>query len=447
MRLLLAFALLAPLPAQAGNRDSFLHGNEAAMTAGATTAWGTDGGMLLSNPAGLGANGRRRFSLNGNAFALRIRNRDRAIVTNLVGAEPDSANSVELLSAPTAGTFLMQLNPSVSFGVGSFTTVRDQYTVETELTGTLPDTGEATWARVDLSGFQTSLALVAGLGWQAHPAVRLGFSLIATYERDEALGEVLAVGADDDLGSRATFVAKRDRSLAALGWETVAGIQLAPISGLRIGVTVRTPHVVVYEDGEALDIEASQAFHPVAGAAGGVEDRSDKDPEGWTFRPTRMPTTAIALGWEGSRFTVGLEADVTPPQAGRGPRRPQRTHWALRAGARGRIAERIWLGGGVFTDRDANDSPESFVESQVDWYGLAAAVRWGKVVGLGQGERAADIVLESTLGLRYAIGVGQAGTLDLSFSGTDAEFVSVTLGQQDVQYHEVSLHIGSSMRF
>ncbi len=52
-------------------------------------------------------------------------------------------------------------------------------------------------------------------------------------------------------------------------------------------------------------------------------------------------------------------------------------------------------------------------------------------------------MLESTLGLRYAIGLGQAGTMDLSFSGTDAEFVRVTLGQQAVRYPEVSLHLGS----
>jgi hypothetical protein len=89
-----AFAVLGAVPARAGNEDSFLYGDQAALTGGAVVATSANTASIWYNPAGLGLNDRGRFDLSGTAFTLR----DRPIPAGLALDLPSGRVDVPLSS-------------------------------------------------------------------------------------------------------------------------------------------------------------------------------------------------------------------------------------------------------------------------------------------------------------------------------------------------------------
>lgn len=69
----LALLVLAQAPLRAGNQNSFLLGNLAALCGGAVAVVGDDGASLWYNPAGLVAVDRDALDLSGSAYMLRLR--------------------------------------------------------------------------------------------------------------------------------------------------------------------------------------------------------------------------------------------------------------------------------------------------------------------------------------------------------------------------------------
>src|SRR5262245_26975794 len=97
--LLLAAALACPVPARAGNLDSFPLGNEAAMTAGAVVASTQDAAATWYNPAGLGSIERDSVDGSASVIAYRIGHFPRAIRVRTPGAEnAGTASSDAVLS-------------------------------------------------------------------------------------------------------------------------------------------------------------------------------------------------------------------------------------------------------------------------------------------------------------------------------------------------------------
>ena len=429
--------------AEAGNRDGLLFGNDAALTAGAVIATGGDGGQLWYNPAGLGANDRRRFNVGGSAFVLSFRGRDEAVVTNLVLDEPAGrAQSVEFLSVPTTSSFMLRLRPGITLALGSFMVTSDQQSVGAVLQGSVPGAVESATVVVDVGGFHTALLFGAGLGFQPVDWLRVGFSLFALYERFEMSG-LFALNTRN--GDETAAILLNDQvSWNRIGLDSVVGVQIAPPVGLRLGLVVRTPRFAFLDFGRELAVETVG----YGSSAGGFLDfaLADNQVQGWGLRIIRMPVVALGAGWASARWSVGIEGDLTPPMTDPAPGvAPARLLWNVRIGGRLQISDRVELGTGLFTDRSDLPEVRSVLEQKIDWYGGTFGVRLRNPVALAAGGRAPDIVLVNTFALRYAAGPGEIAVIDVAvLSASDVGF---TLLPRDVVFHELSLHIGTALHF
>src|SRR5258707_9243792 len=76
-------------PATAGNEDSFLFGDQAALVAGAVVATTKNTASIWYNPAGLALNDRGRIELSGTAFTLRDRPIPDGLVLDLPSGQAD----------------------------------------------------------------------------------------------------------------------------------------------------------------------------------------------------------------------------------------------------------------------------------------------------------------------------------------------------------------------
>src|SRR5262249_35835972 len=88
---------------RAGNEDSFLFGDRASLTAGATVASITDTAAIWYNPAALGQNRRGRLELSGTAFTLRWRPIPNGLALDLPSSRLESSlGSKEVYVVPTS---------------------------------------------------------------------------------------------------------------------------------------------------------------------------------------------------------------------------------------------------------------------------------------------------------------------------------------------------------
>lgn len=443
MRLLALLLILLPSSALAGNRDGLLFGNDAALSAGAVVATGKDGGLLWYNPAALGTNDRRRFNVGGSAFVLRFLGRDEAFATNIRPTEPPGrAPNVEFLSVPTTSTFMLQLRPGISLALGSFVQRSDRQNIDEVVQGPVDGAVDSASALLHVTGLHTSMVFGAGLGFEPSPAFRVGFSLFAVYDRFTTSGSfALSTQQGDETG---VLVLQDKQSRSRIGLDSVVGLQLAPVAGLRIGLTTRTPRFAFLDFGRDTSVQAVG----YGGDGGGLLDFAvdDSEPQRWGFRVTRMPVFTLGVGWEGNRWSIALEGDLTPPllTTERGVR-PRLTLWNVRLGGKLEVTERVELGAGLFTDRTDEVAAETVMDERLDWYGATFGVRLRNPVPLADGARAESLLLISTFALRGAMGWGQVTVVDLEITSVDG--FGIDLAPRDVVHAELSLHIGTALHF
>ncbi len=487
---LLAALLLAPT-AHAANRDTFPLGNQAALTAGAVTATVTDGGALFYNPAGIASHRRQRFSLNGSATMLILRPRDEVVVTNIDSADSTASTDVQLISAPTAGTFSLPLARNLSASVGSFVRVRDNAGQDIEVRGLVPGTDIPAVATVDLTGYQDELLFAGGLGWQPTAWLRVGGALFGAVEKEERVGRTLVSVGDVLVLNGENFRTPSGRgggvlneeieqSTTRVGLEGTLGIQLHPFSGLRIGLLVRTHRFGVYEGGEKRttrtrfwgpqerQVTSSWTGEPQSeeltvleaptvdgpGVQGSCpEERNpivcvtDDEGDGLVFRVVGAPRVAFGLAWEGRRWSISADVDYAFGLDARGLKEQQNPILNVRVGATGRVNDLLWLGGGLFTDRTGREPAESVLDDHMDWYGGNVGIWMRTPVSLRPDERAEDIVFSSVIALRYAAGVGGVGQAQITVGEVGAAFEEHSVTARPSVFHEVALHIGSSLEF
>jgi hypothetical protein len=469
-RVLLALLFVLPAAADAANRDTFPLGNQAALTAGAVTATVTDGGALFYNPAGIASHRRQRFSVNGSATMLVIRPRTEVVTTNIVSDDSTSTTNVQLLSAPTAGTFSMPLARNLSLSAGSFVRVRDNVAQDVRVKGLVPNSDMPAAVSVDLTGYEDEMLFAAGLGWQPTGWLRLGvagYATIGTKERQGgtviSAGEVLQFNDDSpnwpsgDGGGIERL--EYEDSITRIGFEGALGVQLHPIAGLRLGVMVRTHRVRIYESGQRrrtyTRFWGTRDEQPGTGQTGPPMrfEIEEEEGEGFRVREARAPRLAFGVGYEGLRWSLAFDVDHTFAQEKKGLGDTSVAVTNLRLGGTVRANDVLWLGGGLFTDRTGRESIDTVLDESLDYYGGHAGIWMRTPVSLRQDERAEDIVFSSVIALRYAAGVGSVGRQDVQLSTDPADFTALqtalteTPDLESVVFHEIALHIGSSLEF
>jgi len=442
-----ALALVLPASARAGNGNSFFLGNGAAISGGAVTVVGDDGASLWYNPAGLVAIRRDTLDLSGSAYMLRVRDYPGILRGDLpdrpAPADPRlDLEATEILTVPSALAFVRNLAPDLSLGFGLFVPRLDGFEATRELAVDEPTLKLD--AAVELSGSDTVYAGAVGVGYNATDRLRLGASLILYYQSVD-LAQTLLFGYDtpnDPVPVQGNGTVVQEDAISRVGFNVVLGAQWQMTRCLGVGLVLRSPIVQVHESLERRRFQL------------GADVAPSGDPTLVTrFEPLRESAFdasiflnfagTLALAWTPAPETfLSLELDLMPGSNDDGVERA--FVWNMRLGGVVPLSDTVRLGAGLFTDRSWEPEPSAAWQERVHYYGLSAGIYFETPLLLADRSRADSLVFTSTIGLRYALGVGSTlrAVADPAGIRTDPEDAEV-----DLVFHEISLHVGSGLRF
>ncbi len=447
--LLAAFAaavgVLAARPARAENREINPLGNEAALSGGAVVALGRDTGAIYYNPAGLGAVRRTQINLSTQALQLRARVIPNAVTALLEGGARDGAtlSSFQLLLMPSSLAMTRHLGRGLTLGVGYFAPEYDYYDYGASIDAQKPTAQYR--ARVQVDGWVYRYHAGPSLGWQPHPRLRIGVSLLFTYSWRREEGRLWMWSASGQEGKEveASMATDLDSKRSIYGGEVVFGLQWEMLKNLHLGLAFRTPRFVAYETHRVYSLAVANHHDPARDSRDlfSFDDVPDR-PQRGVVAPLRL-TLGLAyalprrLGW------VSVEGDFSPRL-----RDEIRAVGNVRAGARLRTAENMFFGIGAFTDHASEARTRDFPHFRMNYYGVSSGVEFLKPVTLGKRERARTIVFSTCIAVRYAYGRGTATRVDLDFSHTRDGILTYGLGTVDpVAFHLLAGHLGMGTYF
>jgi hypothetical protein len=228
------------------------------------------------------------------------------------------------------------------------------------------------------------------------------------------------------------------------GVQLTVGFQATLPGDIRVGAVVRSPVVQLYRKE---DVDALNAFLWV-----------DENSIAFDFAPEQVqPSTGgtrviepgrahvgVAIPWASGWFAV--DGDVAPAFDDDENNVHFPFVWNVRAGARFKLGRNVRVGVGIFTDHSRYHEPEEFLQARMDFYGFTAGVQHLTRFQLGPAETSERLVLMSTLGVKYAMGLGQVMGQHVYPRVDDGES-EVESELHDATFYETSLHIGTGILF
>ncbi len=421
-----ASSLASPSTALAGNEEGVLFGSEASLVAGAVTATSSEGSALWYNPAGIAGVSNNRLDVSGSAFMLRAHHVGAFLTAPGEGSVP--ATISEIVSIPAAGTYVRRLGARVHLAAGVFVPAHTDYT----LRASYETRAGAQWVNTETVLTDDTHAGV-GVGVEITPTLRIGASLFGVYRNasgsSQLLGGTLSAGASDSFSSVSSIHAYR-----SVSFEAGLGLQWSPHRALRLGVSLRSPGVQIYEGAEVTEVIAS-------GTASGAARFTPNLYSGSDFAVGVVTPVKVRAGlaWTGERASLSVDADVaaalTPEHA-----EPRAFNWNVRVGGRYRLRDQLAIGGGLFTDRSPYRDASVTGERRLDFYGGAVGVEFGNSLTVVNAP-APTLTFATTIGLRYAYGSGEVDAMQVD-AGNVVRAVPAT-----VTVHEVGVNVGSTLRF
>lgn len=434
-RATLCGVLLAPVSVLAGNADSFYLSGDAAMQAGAITADARGGGAIWYNPAGLGQLPALRLDVGINAFSLRLGGLPDFDASG--GARVTRLATINFNIVPSGLTLTRRFG-AIGVGLGVFVPEQHQTFLRTQVTSPASADQPGATFGVDLYERVQQYALGPGFGVALSPHVDLGASLLVTYRNQLSIAG-LDLGFADD-GSGGGLVSHETLDWQQFGAQLVLGTQLHLGRGYELGLTLRSPGLILGELRHSVLQQAEGARD-----AGTTTHRSD-------FEQRLGLATAVVAPL---RFHVGISRTVGKLRvaADGSYQAPLRNEslaldWAPtfngRLGMQHTFTKTFALGGGVFTDRSPVRAVRNFGDSSLDFYGVTMAMDLGtayRLVPYGATQPSeGKLRFGTTVALSYAVGLGQV--VRGSLAGD--QFAPIGQSARSVA-HEISLHLASSL--
>jgi len=444
--LLASMLVLVPRLAFGSGGSSPILGNEAALTGGAVVAAGHGGSMAWYNPAGLATNRFGRVEASAQLFGLRARRISRGLVTDLPdGARSSPIRSRDLLVVPNSTVWIFRAGPRASVAISMFVPSFDELDIDTF--AHRKDAVIEYAQQVKVLYQQRRYDIGPSFGIEITPRLRLGGGAFVVYDRVAQSSRAWAWGNDDSAQLERFVQTGLFESVRSWGAELVAGVQWQPTDSLHLGFVLRSPRLWIVQRSTRSTVASSGGHNPERGDYGEITFSPTVD-TGLTRRNDPITATAgIAWSWKGG--VVALEADASPARKG-DLDDGQRATWAARLGVRGKVARRLALGAGVYTQRSPLVVADDFLDFDVDTYGFTMGAELRRPVRLGKRERARRIVFTSTIAVRYALSVGKAGRMqiDLTDLADDTGDVLVSSGAPvPLRVHDLALQLGTGLEF
>ncbi len=470
LALVIAALVLSPGSAVAGNAFTFPAGSRAAAMSGAYSALADDPATAWWNPAGLGWAERSSLDVSASAYHVQflqipefIRNamptetRSTGLSANpfqvvasaasyvwKIGGwrkeEPSAANGTPPPDAIPAPSGDVGLQHSVALSVFIPASEKFSQSAVFDSQGTYGPFHE----RFSLAYQQITYYIGPSWGMRINDKVSVGASLFGVY----TTGDGRATFADDE-EIPVTGVASpvphfgtinADLATSQLAFAVNLGVQAHPVSGLRLGLAVRLPSLRVW--GKTTGARLQTGSLSGAQLLPYFSDQDISRSPGAAFNQPFSMTLGLAWQQPG-RFAISIDADYTTPWHFGGT--DTRGYFNGRLGIEVFLAPRWVLGFGGFTDvtpaRPLGAAP-SLLDSRIDYYGGTLGVTYLSpyvVVGSSKTDR---ITFATTLGLKYAYGFGKIAGMNVDYNAGTIDFAP-----KDIRSHEVSVLLGSGVRF
>lgn len=428
--------------AAAGNDDQLPVGGEASVYGGAVIATVSDGAAGYHNPAGLSQSQRNQLDASITATGFRFYTASQLL--HSPSGESTGVTMMEFVMVPTSGTFTRRLNDRVVASFGIFSP-RTQFLIMQKALRLADPSPQGTDWNVAINSIIFTYLIGPSVAYQVSRNLSLGASLHVLYNFEDAAAQ--AAGAERGaggmppqqpfLGNSQLFV--RTTYGLQLGW----GFQWQPSSQYRIGFSMQSPGLQVLTWRQTTD---SSGVSLPATSAGAVSTHSLDTAEGFQSKlqlvlPLRSGI-GVARYFDWGRVELDLAYQSALPESELGPARTPVLN--VRLGGQYRLSPSMSLGAGLFTDRAATDA-SSFGRFHVNMYGGTLGIATGTEHRLSPGERAKSLVFASTLGLRYAYGSGEMGTLEVSPIAPGSPIARPF--QSPMRIHEIMLNFGSALNF
>src|SRR5262249_34457148 len=332
--------------ARAGNEDTFLFGDQAALTGASVVATSGDTAAIWYNPAGLAHNQRGRLEVSGTAFSLRVRRIPGGLALDLPSRRAEeSIESTQISVTPTAITLARAFSPRLSVGIGLF--VSEQDISNFGGSGRESDAGTSLDVAGALRGTVIRYQAGPALGWRATPRLRLGVSLLGVYEERHEFRKLFANAQMTGGAYQTTFLERLvDSEVTRFGLELVAGLQL-DAGPWQLGLSARAPRLIVRE--EAATANSTSLISKGIGAPTRAESAVDHAPIGAEGTGATHPPRLVAGAARRLRACeVSAEIELRPSGVG-----DSAQNWVVnaRAGLLWLRGDATLLGIGLFSDR------------------------------------------------------------------------------------------------
>jgi hypothetical protein len=387
--------LVVPTKAAAGNSEDVVAGSDVALTGGSVVANVHTGGAMWFNPAGVARLDTTSVDLTGAVLSYSLASAPGTL--SIESGEQSEGDFSAVQAIPRALTFVVAPRPQLRWGIGFFFSRSfDRFLQDKVATTDGAAQPSEFFATADER--KSTYHLSGTLAWKKSEKFLLGGGLdivIASKKATEIVSGAYALGAGG------AFNRNVNQSIAGGGLQMKVGLQWAPIKELRIGWMVATPSYLVYLDNET---SATQTLSPPNAPPQFQGTQIDEISGAWAGVEVGVTRLGVAyLGkWGWIEADLVLAFPLNTPALGI----DRKTTANARVGGIFRVAERLKLGAGFFTDLSPERTPDAFGESQIDFYGFTLGVDFANRAAPPK-KNEDGFYLAFAVALRYSHGSGK----------------------------------------